>query len=79
MKTTLMTAPEFWHYNVTFTKRTKSGRWIEPTVALVASSPDAAISAICAAHGIQRRSVSSVVRIAPASIPRVALVKAVSP
>ena len=71
--------PEFWHYNVTFSKRTKTGRWIEPTVALVASSPGAAIDAICAAHGIPRRSVSHVVRIAAAPIPCAALAKAVQP
>jgi hypothetical protein len=55
-----------WHYNVTFAKRGKSGRWIEPTVAVKANSPGEAITIVCAKHGIERRSVSHVVAITPA-------------
>ena len=55
-----------WHYNVTFAKRTNTGRWIEPTVAIKADSAGDAITSVCDKHGIARRAVSRVVAIAPA-------------
>ena len=57
-----------WHYNVTFAKRQKNGRWVEPTVAIKAASPGDAITAICTKHGIKRRSISRVIAIAPAAV-----------